>query len=85
MTTDTQTPAQRSLYVVVDTFNNYDEQIGTRVVDMYHFGTRNWLQNHHWWAMHNGHFVTTRNATDEEIAEYLESQRQALADKFNVA
>ena len=75
----------RNLYIVVDTVNFADEQIGTRVVDMYHFGTRNWLQNHQWWAMHNGHTVQTRNATAHEIEDYLESQRQALADKFNVA
>ena len=85
MTDSTETPAQRSLYVVVDTFNYGGEQIGTRVVDMYHFGTRNWLQNHHWWAMHNGHLVETRNATEDEITEYLEFQRQALAEKFNNA
>ncbi|CAN5950615.1 unnamed protein product [Sphagnum jensenii] len=64
---------QRNLFVLVETFNYGGEQIGTRIVDMYHFGTRNWLQNHHWWAMHNGHVVETRTATDEEIGEYVEN------------
>ncbi|CAM6031244.1 unnamed protein product [Sphagnum compactum] len=74
---------QRNLFVLVETFNYGGEQIGTRIVDMYHFGTRNWLQNHHWWAMHNGHVVETRTATDEEIGEYVEEQRLKLADKYS--
>jgi hypothetical protein len=73
----------KTLYIVVDTFDYGGERIGTRIVDMYHFGTRNWLQNHQWWAMHNGHTVETKNATNDEISEYLESQRTALAEKYN--
>lgn len=83
--TDTPQAAERpkSLFVRVDTLNAKDELIGTRIVDMYHFGTRNWLQNHTWWAVHNAHIVGTQLAIESEIAEHLHAQRQALADKFN--
>ena len=50
----------RTLYVRVDTFNQAGQQIGSRVVDMYHFGTKDWLITHSWWAMHNGHSVEQR-------------------------
>lgn len=45
------------LHIRVNTFNSAGEQIGTRLVDLYHYGTKAWLQNHTWWAMHNGHMV----------------------------
>lgn len=78
-------PQTKNLYVKVETFNVEGREVGTRIVDMYHFGTRNWLQNHHWWAMHNGHTVETRVATDDEVSAYLAAQKQLLADKFNKA
>jgi hypothetical protein len=79
---------ERNLFVRVDTFDvkttpGTEQQIGTRIVDMYHFGTRNWLANHQWWAMHNGHLVEIKTATTEQIAEYVASQKAALAAKFN--
>lgn len=83
-----QTPAvaaqteQRNLYVRVDTHNAKSEQIGTRIVDMYHFGTRNWLQNHTWWAMHNGHTVSQNVAADGEVEQYVVEQANALAAKY---
>lgn len=73
----------KNLFVKVDTFNTEGREIGTRIVDMYHFGTRNWLQNHHWWAMHNGHTVEARTADQDEIGAYVAAQKLALADKFN--
>lgn len=76
-----KTPA--SLYVSVKTFNPEGRTVGERIVDLYHFGTRNWLQNHHWWAMHNGHCVEVTVATDAEVAAYVESQKASLAAKFN--
>lgn len=75
-------PQNRNLFVTVNTYNQDGKQIGTRVVDMYHYGTRNWLQNHHWWAMHNGHTVETMVANDAEVDEYLENAKKALAQKF---
>src|ERR1700761_9605846 len=39
-----------NLFISVKTFDAEGKTVGERVVDMYHFGTRNWLQNHHWWA-----------------------------------
>jgi len=72
-----------NLYISVQTFNPEGKDIGFRIVDMYHFGTRNWLQNHHWWAMHNGNCVETNVATPEQIEKYLAAAKTALADKFN--
>jgi len=71
------------LFASVDTYNIKGDRIGHRVVDMYHYGTRNWLQNHMWWAMHNGHGVETQIATDDEVKEYITEQAGALAAKFN--
>ena len=74
----------KNLYVSVKTFDGKTgKPIGERVVDMYHYGTRNWLQNHIWWAMHNSHEVQQDIATDEEIGSYMAKQEIALAEKFN--
>lgn len=77
---------QKSLYVKVTT-TDYTKQkgvkIGERIVDMYHFGTRNWFHSHMWWAMHNGHLVESETATAAEVDAYLAEQKQKLADKFN--
>lgn len=82
-TENTAQEQQRTLFITVTTYDPKGQQVGTRVVDMYHYGTRNWLQNHHWWAMHNGNVVETMVATDAEVAEYLENARAELAAKFN--
>lgn len=74
---------KNNLFISVKTFDSEGKTIGERIVDMYHFGTRNWLQNHHWWAMHNGHCVETNIADDAEIANYLKNATAALAEKFN--
>lgn len=79
-----QTQQTNNLYVTVTTYDGKtNKQIGTRVVDMYHYGTRNWLQNHHWWAMHNGHVVETQIANEADVAEYIKAQEVALAEKYN--
>lgn len=76
--------SQRNLFISVKTFEAVEgKTVGERIVDMYHFGTRNWLQNHLWWAAHNGHCVETNIATDKEIADYMASGKAALAEKFN--
>jgi hypothetical protein len=74
-----------NLFISVKTFDAEGKTVGERIVDMYHFGTRNWLQNHHWWAMHNGHCVETNVATPTEIENYLAASKTALAQKFNKA
>lgn len=56
------------LNIVVDTFDKSGKQLGTRTVDMYHFGTRNWLANHLWWATHNGHEVVVKQVPESEVA-----------------
>lgn len=66
----------QALYVVVNTYGQDDSQLGSRVVDMYHYGTRNWLINHTWWAMHNGHRVVQALANDEQVVEFI-TQRVA--------
>lgn len=55
--------------VIVDTFDASGKQVGTRTVDMYHFGTRPWLSNHMWWAMHQGHTVNQRVVTNAEVID----------------
>ena len=74
----------RNLFVTVNTYGQDGKQVGTRVVDMYHYGTRNWLANHTWWAMHNNCTVEQMPANDAEIEEYLENAKNALAGKFKV-
>ena len=79
---DTKSPS--NLFISVKTFENVEgRSIGDRIVDMYHFGTRSWLQNHVWWAMHNGHSVEQNLATPDEIDTYLAAGKAALAEKFN--
>ena len=56
-------PVAKSLHVVVTTYDSAGNEIGTRTVDMYHYGTKTWLINHTWWAMHNGHTVSQQLAT----------------------
>lgn len=53
-----------NLMVIVDTVDSRGAIVGTRTVDMYHYGTRDWLSNHAWWAMHNGHTLTQRPVTE---------------------
>lgn len=81
---DAANPQQsKNLYVTVNTYDIKGKNIGVRVVDMYHYGTRNWLQNHLWWAMHNSAVVEAVQATDQEIDDYMARQTVALAAKFN--
>lgn len=75
----------QNLHVSVKTFDAEGRTIGERIVDMHHFGTRNWLQNHLWWATHHGHCTEVNIASPEEIEAYLASGREALAAKFNDA
>lgn len=80
--TTEQTAQPRQLFVTVNTYNSDGNNVGSRVVDMYHYGTRNWLQNHTWWAMHNSCTVETVVATDQEVKDYVATANLALADKF---
>lgn len=73
---------QRNLYVTVTTYASDGKQVGIRVVDMYHYGTRNWLQGHMWWAVHHGHTTETQPANDAEVADYVKEQEYALAYKY---
>lgn len=73
---------QRNLYVKVLTYNKEGQTIGERIVDMYHYGTRNWLQSHIWWAMHNGHEIEQKCADDDDVAAYVAQAAKELAAKF---
>jgi len=94
-TADTQQPAApaptatngnpQNLYISVMTFNPEGRDIGERIVDMHHFGTRKWLQDHLWWATHNGHATEINVATPAQVDEYLANGVKALAEKFNTA
>lgn len=79
----TETAKPANLFISVKTFDKDGKTIGERIVDQYHFGTRNWMQNHLWWAMHNSAEVEIKLATPEEIDAYVSSARAALAEKFN--
>lgn len=78
-----QSPQTKHLFIRVNAFNAEGREVGTRIVDLYHFGTRAWLQKHTWWAMHHGHVIEQQPATEDEIAAYIQAQRDALAAKYN--
>lgn len=74
----------QNLFISVKTFDGPSgKTVGERIVDMCHYGTRNWLSNHLWWATHNGHCTEIDLAKPEEIEAYLEAGKLALAGKFN--
>jgi hypothetical protein len=73
----------QNLFVSVRTFDAEGKTIGERIVDMCHYGTRNWLSNHLWWSTHNGHLVEVDLAKPNEIEAYLAEGKKALAAKFN--
>ena len=58
-----------NLFFSVKTFDAQGKDIGFRVVDLYHFGTRKWLQDHLWWALHHHNLVEINEATPEETGE----------------
>jgi hypothetical protein len=72
-----------NLFFSVKTFDPQGKDIGFRVVDLYHFGTRKWLQDHLWWALHHHNLVEINEATPEETDAYLVAAKAALAEKFN--
>lgn len=74
----------QNLFISVRTFDGATgKTVGERIVDMCHYGTRNWLSNHLWWSTHNGHCVEVDIAKPGEIEAYLEAGKVALAAKFN--
>jgi len=76
----TSTP--QNLFISVKTFDAEGKTIGERIVDMCHYGTRNWLSNHLWWATHNGHCTEIDIAKPDEVNAYLAKGVEALAQKF---
>lgn len=82
---DPQNPQTKTLYISINTYEAgpKGKNIGHRVVDLFHYGTRNWLNKHTWWAMHHGHVVEQVVATPKEIENYVEQQKSLLVDKFN--
>lgn len=70
------------LQQAVRTCDENGEEVGFRIVDMYHPGTAKWLQKHLWWASHNGCAVTFNLPTDAEIADYVSMMTQRLAQQF---
>ena len=73
----------QNLYFAVTTFDKDGHDIGFRVVDLYHFGTRKWLQQHTWWALHNGHTFEVNPATPEQTKAHIAEMAKQLAEKFN--
>jgi hypothetical protein len=72
---------RKSLMVTVRTYNSKNEQIGHRIVDMYHKGTPTWIQSHMMWAAHNGNIIDIETTSEEELAEVQQMAEQAAAMK----
>jgi len=73
-----------NLYFVVRTFDAITgHPMGERIVDLYHYGTNNWLAKHNWWAMHNGHSIELQPASPDEVSSYLAEAALTLAAKYN--
>lgn len=77
----TQQTPQKSLYIKIETYNAKNQQVGERIVDIYHPGTAKWIQKHSWWAAHKGCLIEIRNADAGEIQAFLKEQQQADAVK----
>lgn len=73
----------QNLYVSVKTFDVDGKTVGERIVDMCHYGTRNWLSSHIWWATHHDCCTEIDLAKPGEIEAYLAAGKEALAAKFN--
>lgn len=72
------------LYATICTYDQSGKQIGPhKVVDMYHFGTRDWVGKHLFWATHNNCIVEVQVSTEDEIEDYIASGVQKLAQKHN--
>lgn len=82
---ETPSNSPQNLFISVKTFDPEGRTVGERIVDMCHYGTRNWLSNHLWWATHNGHCTEVDLAKPAEIEAYLAAGKLALASKFNTA
>ena len=80
---ETPPQAEKTLFVKVETYDKKGEKMGSRIVDMYHFGTRNWLQNHIWWAMHNEAGITQSVCSTAEVEAYMTEAKAKLAAQFN--
>jgi len=79
-----ESSANQNKYICVYTFEyNTGKTLGERIVDLFHYGTRNWIQQHIWWAMHNGHDVEIKAASPEQIKAYITAGVEALAEKVN--
>lgn len=72
----------KSLYMTVCSFDPDGTEIGRRVVDQYHYGTRGWITKHLWWAMHNNKGVTIAPSEPDEIEAYLAESKEALQEKY---
>lgn len=83
ITTPAEPARTNNLYMTINTVDVAGKAVGYRLVDLYHFGTRNWLSNHHWWAMHQGHEVIICPASQDEVNSYLAEKAKELQDKFN--
>lgn len=70
------------LFFKVNTTDSTGASLGDRIVDIYHYGTHNWMQDHMWWAVHKGHVVTVTTATEAEVKAHTDAQIAALAAKF---
>lgn len=77
MTNETEV---RTVYSFVHTYDQTGKITDTRVIDMSSNGARKWLQNHHWWALNNGHMLGLTLATKDDHDRF---QLERLAKQFN--
>lgn len=77
--------AQVRLQQAVRTSNVDGEDVGFRIVDMYHPGTAKWLQKHLWWATHNDCEVVINSPSEAEVNDYIEAMKLRLQQQFGGA
>lgn len=73
----------QNLFMSITSVDVGDNVVGYKIIDLYHYGTRSWLANHQWWAMHNNVSVEVRVATDEEVQEFMAKKAKQLQDHYS--
>ena len=74
---------RQELFVLVETFDVDGDQVGTRVVDMYHYGTKDWLTKHLWWATHQGHLVKVTSGAEIIRPDWTPSNSAPVVEVYS--
>lgn len=73
----------QNLYFGVQSFDKEGHDIGFRIVDLYHFGTRKWMEKHTWWALHNGHTLEIIPTTPDQVTAHVAKLAAELVEKYS--